>query len=389
MGNRYCVEARRANVGLLAHVILLGIASAPAFGQLIVDRFTVESETSIPNAISRNGDYVVGTGWTAPWVWSRSSGVTILPTNADDRAGLVEHAVAVSDDGRRIIGMGQVSGRCDDDREVFVYENGTWSSLLGDDSSFGGLSAHGSIIGANAYVTRDEDDCPSATGTFESAIRVTAGGIQLLPPPEGLHHSLVAGMSDSGMVVAGNAVHTRTAEGNWLKQAVVWDESGDITAVPLPPGAVEVLARGISGDGKTVVGHVKYTDQYGSIYAFRWNRESGLMLLSPTGQEAAAFDVSYDGGIVVGAAAPIGPIVWIDDPEPVTLAEYLSDFGFHDDQFQFVDMSDDGRTFLGTSRDEIVVVTIPEPFGCLPCAMAVVGFVCFARRRFRGQVQRQ
>lgn len=70
-------------------------------------------------------------------------------------------------------------------------------------------------------------------------------------------------------------------------------------------GRSEGLA--ISSDGKFIVGYWRDLE-FGQTHAFRWQRGSGVSLLSllPGATEAIAFDVSKDGDVVVGECA-FGP----------------------------------------------------------------------------------
>ncbi|RYZ08196.1 MAG: hypothetical protein EOO73_09035 [Myxococcales bacterium] len=99
-------------------------------------------------------------------------------------------------------------------------------------------------------------------------------------------------VSDDGMVVAGESESL-----NGSPRAVRWVDHGE--AVLLGTGHGEIYVKGMSGDGKVIVGYA-----YDPDAAIVWTPEGGLANLPvPEGVEGGvAFGVSRDGRVIVGEA---------------------------------------------------------------------------------------
>ena len=99
-------------------------------------------------------------------------------------------------------------------------------------------------------------------------------------------------MSWDGAVVTG-----RTGE-----YPYIWTEASGLEILPRPT----FIPRAISGDGTTLVGF-----DYGQQLAYRWTRSAGFVNLGdlPTGANSSvAFDVAFDGDVIVGT----GSIFFLD-----------------------------------------------------------------------------
>jgi uncharacterized membrane protein len=113
-------------------------------------------------------------------------------------------------------------------------------------------------------------------------------------------------VSDDGRVVSS----TIQANGSNSETLALWSENtGWLTPEvfsAIPGTGVEEqpsLAWGLSGDGKTLVGHMRLSA--GNVRAAVWRPESGIHLLSPRGPNSRANASNTDGTLIVG---------WSEDP---------------------------------------------------------------------------
>jgi uncharacterized membrane protein len=100
-----------------------------------------------------------------------------------------------------------------------------------------------------------------------------------------------------------------------------------------PQPAVQVVARGISADGRVVVG--------GTSSAFRWTAETGIQSLGFSG---SANDVSSDGSVIVGLRAGRA-VRWTEGTGAVELGTLPGG----EPARNAVAVSGDGNTIVGTS----------------------------------------
>lgn len=109
-----------------------------------------------------------------------------------------------------------------------------------------------------------------------------------------------------------------------------------IAIEPLPGDSITVV-RAVSGDGSTVVGTSgAFPDQR----AFYWTEATGSVALPFTGNNSQAWDVSYDGGVIVGQDGSTG-VRWVDGVMEVL--QGTKEFG----NIQPTSVSDDGNFVAG------------------------------------------
>lgn len=117
--------------------------------------------------------------------------------------------------------------------------------------------------------------------------------------PNGSGFSRAYAVSADGTVAVGESVSGLGLE------AFRWTEAEGIVGLgDLPPDPFESVALGISADGLVVVGHVRVGDGQAAFWeAFRWTAETGLVGLGdlPGGiVNSEGFSASNDGSVVVG-----------------------------------------------------------------------------------------
>jgi uncharacterized membrane protein len=157
----------------------------------------------------------------------------------------------------------------------------------GGNSAATGLSADGSVI--VGYASLDG----AQTGFRWTA----AGGMVPIPRPDGMAQAWASGVSADGSYVCGWASsNPPTAAGT---EGWRWNTSGamDILAV----ADKEVVAKGISGDGSTVVGAA-------DSQAFAWTAAGGLDSLgglSAPPFRSAANAISSNGLVIVGESLDV------------------------------------------------------------------------------------
>lgn len=277
-----------------AHALLLGAAAAPALASPTITLIAGVPEPTdwvIPYAISADGSTVVGT-------WESADG---------------------------------------HDRSFRWTAGGGFEEIGpigGTDTRVRGVSADGSV--AVGYVA----DLPS--GASEGWFAPLGGPPTFIGHPAGHPDSALSGVSDDGSIAAGSA---NTDDGR--PTAIRWTTSAG--AQRLDPDGDWLLssARGISGDGSTVVGFGAAPGT-GVLAAFRWTPETGMVNLGdlPGGEgEAVANGTNQDGSVVVGASvsdAGQEAFIWTESAGMIGLG--LSD-GFV--QSSAADVSADGSTVVG------------------------------------------
>lgn len=119
--------------------------------------------------------------------------------------------------------------------------------------------------------------------------------VQVLPPLAGHDACVLTDLADDGTAVG--ATHSSFPPGAHPRRAVAWHASG----LPQSLG-FDGLAFAISGDASTIVGNYSWFGEN----AFRLNATTGFQRLT----FGTAYDVSYDGSVVVGTGAVLGPSGW-------------------------------------------------------------------------------
>jgi uncharacterized membrane protein len=129
---------------------------------------------------------------------------------------------------------------------------------------------------------------------------------------------LPRGISADGRVVVGNTTDSDT------KEAFIWSRETGLQMLGFPPGNLQSMARGVSADGSVVLGHA-----WGSAPGefFLWTDDTGILELGNLpGFEATTYaSISDDASTVVGFGyEPAGSrrftaLRWTDDTGTVSL----------------------------------------------------------------------
>lgn len=134
-------------------------------------------------------------------------------------------------------------------------------------------------------------------------IAVAGQGVSCLAGFEGLGYlsggscSEAAAVSADGSVVVGTNC---TASG---VRAFRWTAAEEMTAIPVPAGLTETWATGVSADGAYVSGYGRASDSLPYGYqGFRWDVSGTLSVIAESGLDVIAKGISGDGSIVVGTS---------------------------------------------------------------------------------------
>jgi uncharacterized membrane protein len=316
--------------------------------------------------------------------------VVVLPGTAN--TGLS----GISDDGLRVTGVRTGLGQYYwSQADGFVYTSmplqaGTPVFISGDGHSFGGTWG-GPATPYQSFVTTDTGSTVVLPLTFpgqvnqsimtsisrdgsvasgwdthtSSSLQVgwrwsATGGMQVLP---GFNFTL--SMSGDGRTIFG---------GNGVGQYGMWRD-GVVSPVPDNFGRVQAVnydASIFAGDGRI------------------WNNGQITTLpLLPGAGNPEIIDMSEDGLVVVGTNALFGggvvPIVWTPSTGTQPLAAYFASYGYDLSEYRVIDahVSADGRTFGLATRSLIdnslrgIIVTVPTP----GAACLIVGLIGCAQRR--------
>lgn len=275
-------------------------------------------------------------------------------------------------------------------------------------------------------------------GGQERAFRFANGVSQVLPVPAGYQRSRAFGVSGDGSITVGN-INTNI---NDLPVAARWTPSGVQNLGFAVPNAFTSTARGISGDGRTII-----AVSAGGTSAFReactWTEADGWRILPVPAGIGAGYDaqpsaINANGTVIVGGVLPdVGPgvvlkwtnqavsvlpglgsnwtmnasavdatgsvvvgggtnltlsrseaLLWRDQNQPILLYDYLASNGLQLPSFTLLEtcrgVSGDGMTFTGTAFVDGVrqayVAVIPAP---ATLALTLLGGVLLHRRRSR------
>jgi uncharacterized membrane protein len=120
----------------------------------------------------------------------------------------------------------------------------------------------------------------------------------LVDPTSGTNVTVAYGASADGSVVVGNR-----SLGGGQYEAFRWDAAGDgVSLGDLPGGDVYGFACGVSGDGGTTVGYGVYQSPL-MLQAFQFTTAMTPLGFLPGDDQSAAFAISRDGTVIVGASA--------------------------------------------------------------------------------------
>jgi len=176
---------------------------------------------------------------------------------------------------------------------------------LADDGTMIGSSSDQSFITSNAYVW------------------TPANGMSLLPVNRPNRYSRADRISADGRTIIGY-----NDQNSGQRTAVVW-QNGVVTDLVDAAGTPLNAADGISSNGRFVVGEY-YTDAGGNPGGWRWDSQTGEVILIPG--MASARGVSDDGKTVVGSTDTFAfpaqaAMLWREGVGTVPLVDFLADNG--------------------------------------------------------------
>jgi len=146
---------------------------------------------------------------------------------------------------------------------------------------------------------------------------------------EGSFASGARAISADGSTVVGGG--NRYGAADTFSDAFRWNEQSGLTALETLPKPVSRTsdARGVSGNGSIIVGHLNYDSGPVNIEAFRWTAADGVVgmghLPGGTTKRSNALDVSTNGEVVVGwSTSQSGPqaIVWRQSTGMVGIGDF-------------------------------------------------------------------
>lgn len=284
--------------------------------------------------ISGDGSIVVGTGGAVSvsgFVWQ--DGVPLDIGHLDNSAAYTE-AVAVSRDGRVVIGHSTVG----DASRAFRWSDGVMVQLDDLDAAHSyatHVSADGAVIAGNV-ISADfyqgivwQNGAPSLIGTF--------GGPS----------SAVTAVSRDGSTVVGTA-DVETNE----YMAFRW-RGGVLEPLGTLGGDLS-HAFAVSADGEIVVGIAGTAEGEYLGRAFRWTEADGMVDLGAITGSSSAFAISDDGSVIVGESEHptqfLTAIRWTETFGMQTMDEVLTEGGVDTTGWEFISshtVSADGNTIMG------------------------------------------
>jgi hypothetical protein len=340
----------RAWAILLSALVFSGVV-ATAAGQVVVLPGGIARDLT---GVSDDGTRFTGRagGTHSAYFWNAAQGFTFY----DGRIGGGNNVPVFSGDGRS-----------------FAAPSTAFDTTLGHPivvSDSGGLTVLPRVFSERAQtfptsISRDGSVVcgwdQTDVGSAQAGWRWSAtGGMQVLP---GFNFTL--SMSGDGRTIFG---------GNGVGQYGMWRD-GVVSPVPDNFGRVQAVnydASIFAGDGRI------------------WNNGQITTLpLLPGAGNPEIIDMSEDGLVVVGTNALFGggvvPIVWTPSTGTQPLAAYFASYGYDLSEYRVIDahVSADGRTFGLATRSLIdnslrgIIVTVPTP----GAACLIVGLIGCAQRR--------
>jgi len=292
---------------LIAWVLLVAVsvAQTPAFygaGDL-----PGGSYSSNLFAISANGRVAVGwsssANGTEACYWTLETG--LVPLGDLPGGTFTSIAWGASFDGSVIVGQ----GRSASGTEAFLWRRDTNQMIGLGDLPGGGFQSFALGVSADGRVVVGWSS--SANGSEAFRWTPNAGMIGLGDLPGGSFASYAQNVSANGRVIVG-----RSASFNGDNEAFRWENGNWQPLGSLGYFPFFSYAYGVSADGSVVVGWARAAGGAGTVEAFRWRADTGMVGLGELdggGYDSRAYAVSADGRLVGGfGTSAIGKeaVIW-------------------------------------------------------------------------------
>ncbi len=317
-------------------------------------------------------------------------------------------ATGISDDGRTVSGRNFVNGHTDyylwnaergfTQAQATATNQGDVCPISGDGHVFGGANPTAFVVRDNGVRTNIGTGSPNLNSSIiESLSRdgsaaagwsqnrvsfagwrwTAAGGLQFLPG-----FVTARGISGDGNTVVGTGLSGDTT-------ALVW-RNGVTTTLPEAPGSSGVPyieAWATNFNGSIVVGKSR-----NNAAVWRNGQGTALPLLPGNFVQQTATDLSDDGNVIVGTAtfnnSPTTAFIWTPSRGTELLSSYFASYGVSlpaGNRIFSATVTPDGRTFglatIGSDgQNHGFIVSVPAPPGAI-CMM--IGLVAAVRRRKR------
>jgi probable HAF family extracellular repeat protein len=300
--------------------------------------------------VSADGSTAVGRSSSAAGFeatrWTQAEGTVAL---GDVAGGDVSaFALGTSADGSVVVGLGtSASGT-----EAFRWTQASGMVSLGD---LPGGSVNGQAFDTNADGSVVVGEGNTDAGREAWRWTQATGLVSLGGGPFGVTDSVARGVSADGSVIIGAG----TVGG--IRQGWRWTEATGLISLGAPPNGLSTSTWDVSPDGGTVVGYVDLTtDTFAPSIGYRWTEAGGYELLPdlPGGaQEAAARGVSLNGEVAVGYGwegtneASSRATYWLADGQVRRVGDLLAAWGLDLGEMTLsstLSVSDDGLVFVGS-----------------------------------------
>ena len=279
-------------------------------------------------AVSEDGLTVLGGGSSEvgkrAFIWTPTTGMVNFDDLPGVPAGRATRGFDISWDGTVVVGGGaSTSGS-----EGFLWTEEGGIVDLGDLPGGEFASFAMSVSGDGSTVVGSSASGSGGSGDYE-AFRWTeeSGMVGLGHLMGGRFYSLAYDVSADGSVVVGRGFSDSGSE------AFRWtEETGMVGLGDLPGGGFESQARAVSGDGATVVGEAWVFGS--STRAFIWDATTGMQelkqVLTDQGVDTSGWEILYsargisaDGRVIVGQGKTTagGARAWIAKINPITDAD--------------------------------------------------------------------
>lgn len=265
------------------------VDSGPA---VIVDGMLQLSGTGLVRVTASqpgNANYLAATSVTREFTAVAPPAATPMKVSGAGKlpGGSSSAAMGISGDGSTIVGWATNAAS---NNEAFRGSPAAGLSGLGDLAG-GSFTSWANAVSPDGAVVVGYSSSSNGTEAFRWT---SAGMVGLGDLPGGSFNSWANAVSQDGAVVVG------MGQGSF-NEAFRWTQAGGMVALGMLPGGNQSEARGVSGDGNTVVGVGTATGV--SEMAFRWTQAGGMAALGDLhGGEmrSRANAISADGTVIVG-----------------------------------------------------------------------------------------